>query len=178
MRLQQKYHEQVIPELQKELGIKNQMAVPRLKKVVIGMGLGAALQDKSLIEKASQDLMTITGQKPLITKAMKSVATFKLRQGDPIGVKATLRGQRMYDFVEKLFNIVIPRFRDFRGLSPKHFDGQGNYTVGMKEQIVFPEIDYAKIDKIRGLEITFVTSADSNDTAKALLTKLGMPFEK
>ena len=162
----------------KELGIKNKLAVPKVEKIILGMGLGMATQDKSLIEKASQDLAVITGQKPLVTKARQSIATFKLRQGDPIGVKVTLRRQRMYDFLEKLFQIVIPRLRDFRGLSPKQFDGRGDYTLGLKEQIVFPEVDYAKIDKIRGLEITVVTSTDDNAQAKLLLSKLGMPFEK
>jgi len=144
----------------------------------VAMGLGTATQDKGVIEKASQDLMMITGQKPLVTKARKSVASFKVREGMPLGVKVTLRRRRMYDFLEKLFNIVIPRLRDFRGLDPNKFDGRGNYTFGLKEQIVFPEVDYAKIDKVRGLEVTMVTSAGNDEVARLLPTKLGMPFKK
>jgi len=178
MNLQQKFNDQIKPELAKELGISNLLAVPRVEKVVVSMGVGAAVQDKSLIEKASQDLAQITGQKPLVTKARKSVASFKVRTGMPMGVKVTLRNKRMYEFLEKLFKIVFPRFRDFRGVSDENFDGRGNYSLGIKEQIVFSEIDYAKIDKIRGMEVTVVTSIGDDRTAKLLLEKLGMPFEK
>ena len=178
MILQQKYNDQIKPELAKELGIKNSLAVPRVEKVVVSMGVGAAALDKGLIDKANQDLTQITGQKPLVTKARKSVASFKVRQGMPLGLKVTLRGKRMYEFLEKLFSLVFPQLRDFRGVNEAQFDGQGNYTFGFKEQIVFPEIDYGKIDKIRGLEVTVVTSTDDDKAAKLLLDKLGMPFEK
>jgi large subunit ribosomal protein L5 len=178
MNLQQKFNDQIIPELQKELGVKNALAVPRLKKIVVSAGVGEAVQDKNLIEKAGADLSLITGQKPLVTKARKSVASFKVRTGMPLGLKVTLRKKRMFNFLEKLLWIVFPRLRDFRGVSGSHFDGRGNYTIGLKEQIVFPEIDYARIDKVRGLEITIVTSADNDVQAKLLLEKLGMPFEK
>ena len=178
MSLYQKFHQQIVPELKKELNISNPLAVPKVYKVIVSMGLGSAVQDKSVIEKASQDLAAITGQKPLVTKARKSVASFKVRAGQPLGIKVTLRRQRMYDFLEKLFQIVLPRLRDFRGSSPKNFDHQGNFNLGFKEQIVFPEIDYVKIDRIRGLETTIVTSAKNPQTAKLLLSKLGMRFEK
>lgn len=178
MSLQQRFNDQIKPELAKELSISNLLAVPRVEKVVVSMGVGLAVQDKGQIEKAAQDLAQITGQKSLVTKARRSVASFKVRAGMPLGVKVTLRGKRMYEFLEKLFRIVFPRFRDFRGVSDGNFDGRGNYTLGIKEQIVFPEIDYGKIDRIRGLEVTMVTSTDDNRAAKLLLEKLGMPFEK
>jgi len=178
MSLYQTYHQQIVPELMAELKIDQSLAVPRVRKVIVAMGLGSAVQDKGVIEKASQDLSAITGQKPLVTKARKSVASFKVREGQPLGIKVTLRRRRMYDFLEKLFQIVMPRLRDFRGLDPKQFDDRGNFNLGFKEQIVFPEIDYAKIDRVRGLEVTIVTSASDNQTAKLLLTKLGMPFKK
>lgn len=178
MSLKQKYTDQIKGELQKELGIENSIAVPRVVKVVVGMGLGGAVADKGLIEKASDDLKVITGQKPLVTLAKKSVASFKVRQGMPLGIKVTLRGKRMYDFLEKLFNVVFPRLRDFRGVSKNSFDGRGNYSLGFKEQIVFPEVDYGKIDKVRGLEVTLVTSTDDDNAAALLLEKMGMPFEK
>ena len=176
--LQEKFTTTILPELSQELGVKNKHAVPRIQKIVVSMGVGAAAQDKGLIDKAAADLATITGQKPLVTKARKSVATFKLRQGQPIGVKVTLRGARMYHFLEKLIQIVLPRLRDFRGVDVKHFDGQGNYSLGFKEQILFPEIDYAKIDRVRGLEVTLVTNTNQTSAAKLLLEKLGMPFKK
>lgn len=178
MKLQQKYIEQIVPQLQTELKLTNKMAVPAVQKLVLNMGVGQALQDRSLIDKALADLMAITGQKPAVMLSRKSVASFKLRQGVPIGLKVTLRGQRMYDFIEKLFTIVLPRLRDFQGLNSKSFDGRGNYTLGMSEQIVFPEIDYGKIDRVRGLEITFVTSAPDTPSAKRLLESLGAPFER
>src|SRR3989344_2989542 len=178
MSLYQTYHQQIVPELMAELKIDQSLAVPRVRKVIVAMGLGSAVQDKGVIEKASQDLSAITGQKPLVTKARKSVASFKVREGQPLGIKVTLRRRRMYDFLEKLFQIVMPRLRDFRGLDPKQFDDRGNFNLGFKEQIVFPEIDYVKIDRVRGLEVTIVTSASDNQTAKLLLTKLGMPFKK
>ncbi len=176
--LYQKYQKQIIPELTKELKLDNSLACPRVTKVIVSMGLGEAVQDKSVIEKASQDLATITGQKPLVTRARKSVASFKVRQGVPLGIKVTLRGQRQYQFLEKLFQVVFPRLRDFRGVDENKFDGRGNYNLGFKEQIVFPEIEYAKIDRVRGLEVTIVTSTDSDEQAKLLLAKLGMPFKK
>jgi len=178
MRLKQKYQQQIIPQLKKDLGLDNIMAVPKLEKVIINMGIGETLKDRSQLDKALNDLRAISGQQPRITKARKSVASFKLREGQSIGLKVTLRKNRMYDFIEKLFALVLPRLRDFQGLSLKSFDGQGNYSLGLTEQIVFPEIDYGKIDRIRGLEITFVTSAPDNQQAKALLEQLGMPFEK
>lgn len=178
MSLQTKFQQQIVPELVKELKLSNFLAAPRVEKVIVAMGLGEAVKDKSQIEKASQDLALITGQKPLITKARISVASFKVRQGMPLGIKVTLRRKRMYDFLEKLFTMVVPRLRDFRGLDPRKFDGQGNYNLGFKEQIVFPEIDYAKIDRIRGLEVTIVTSTKDDSAAKLLLSKLGMRFMK
>lgn len=178
MSLQQRFNDQIKLELQKELKIDNFLAVPSLVKIIVAMGVGVAVQDKSQIEKAAQDLTAITGQKPLITKARKSVSSFKVRQGMPLGLKVTLRKKRMYDFAEKLMMIVLPRLRDFRGVGMSHFDGRGNYSLGFSEQILFPEIDYAKIDRTRGLQVTFVTSCKDDETAKLLLTKLGMPFEK
>lgn len=178
MRLQQRYSEQIAPQLQKDLQLENRLAVPVLEKVVLNMGMGQALADKGLIEKAMADLTAIAGQKPAVMLSRKAVASFKLRKGVPIGLKVTLRNQRMYDFVEKLFTIVLPRLRDFQGLSTKSFDGRGNYTMGMTEQIVFPEIDYGKIDRVRGLEITFVTTANDNASARQLLQSLGAPFAK
>ena len=155
----------------------NPLAAPKVEKVVVSVGLGEAAQDKKVIEPASQDLMVITGQKPKLTRARVAIAGFKLREGDPVGLMVTLRGKRMYDFLEKLFKIVLPRMRDFKGVSSKSFDGQGNYHLGITEQIVFPEIDYAKVDKIRGLQITIVTNIKADEQARKLLEKLGMPFE-
>ncbi len=178
MSLLQDYKEKAVPALQKELGITNTMAVPRLTRVVVNMGIKEAAHDKGLLEKMAEQMATITGQKAKVTRAKKSIANFKLREGDVVGLAATLRGRRMDDFVTKLFTIVLPRVRDFHGVPARAFDGRGNYTLGMAEQISFPEIDYSKIDKIRGLEITFVTNAGDDKIARQLLAKLGMPFEK
>jgi len=176
--LKKKYQEKIAPKLAKELGLTNALAAPRIEKIIINIGLSEAMENKKALESAGNDLAVITGQKPKVTKARQSIAGFKLRAGQPIGLMTTLRGQRMYDFFEKLVTIALPRLRDFQGVSLKSFDGQGNYTLGIPEQIVFPEIDYAKVDKVRGLEITIVTNAKTNEKAKRLLELLGMPFEK
>lgn len=176
--LEEKYRQEIRQKLAKEFGLDNLLAVPRIEKVVVNIGLGEATSDKTVIEKASEDLRAITGQKPKVAKARLSVSGFKLRKGDPIGLVVTLRGKRMYSFLEKLFRIVLPRVRDFHGVSLKGFDGRGNYNLGISEQIVFPEIDYAKIDKIRGLQLTIVTNSKNDERAKRLLEELGMPFEK
>jgi large subunit ribosomal protein L5 len=176
--LKEKYLKEIVPQLAKEMGLKNRLAVPKVEKVVVNMGIGEGSRDKGVIEPASQDLAVITGQKPKVARARKAEAGFKLRAGAPIGLVVTLRGKRMYDFLEKLFKIVLPRLRDFQGVSAKSFDGRGNYNLGIGEQTVFPEIDYAKVDKTRGLEITIVTGAADDQKAKRLLELLGMPFEK
>jgi large subunit ribosomal protein L5 len=178
MNLRETFNKELLPQLKDKLGLNNVMAVPKLTKVVINMGVGEALTDKKHLESAVNDLELIAGQKAVITKATKSVASFKLREGWPVGCKVTLRGDRMYDFVERLVNIAIPRERDFRGLNPKSFDGQGNYSMGIKEQIIFPEINYDNIDKIRGMDICINTSASNNEDAKALLEVLNFPFKK
>tara|TARA_X000000950_G_scaffold223523_1_gene269335 strand:- start:4443 stop:4979 length:537 start_codon:yes stop_codon:yes gene_type:complete len=178
MNLKETFNKELLPQLKEKLGIDNVMAVPKLTKVVINMGVGEALTDKKHLESAVNDLELIAGQKAVITKAKKSVATFKLREGWPVGCKVTLRGDRMYDFIERLVNIAIPRERDFRGLNPKSFDGQGNYSMGIKEQIIFPEINYDNIDKIRGMDICINTSASNMEDAKALLEVLNFPFKK
>ena len=178
MNLKETFNKELLPQLKEKLGIDNVMAVPKLTKVVINMGVGEALTDKKHLESAVNDLELIAGQKAVITKAKKSVASFKLREGWPVGCKVTLRGDRMYDFIERLVNIAIPRERDFRGLNPKSFDGQGNYSMGIKEQIIFPEINYDNIDKIRGMDICINTSASSMEDAKALLEVLNFPFKK
>ena len=178
MNLKDTFNKELLPQLQEKLGISNAMAVPKLTKVVINMGVGEALTDKKHLESAVNDLESIAGQKAVITKAKKSVASFKLREGWPVGCKVTLRGDRMYDFVERLVNIAIPRERDFRGLNPKSFDGQGNYSMGIKEQIIFPEINYDNIDKIRGMDICINISASNKEDAKALLEILNFPFKK
>jgi len=178
MNLRETFNKELLPQLKDKLGVKNVMAVPKLTKVVINMGVGEALTDKKYLESAVNDLELIAGQKAVITKASKSVASFKLREGWPVGCKVTLRGDRMYDFIERLVNIAIPRERDFRGLNPKSFDGQGNYSMGIKEQIIFPEINYDNIDKIRGMDICINTSASNNEDAKALLEVLNFPFKK
>jgi len=178
LRLKEYYQKEGIEILKKRLNIKNTMAVPGMKKIVINIGMGEALSNKGAIESASIQLATITGQKPVVTTAKKDVSTFKLRKGNKIGLKVTLRGNKMYDFLEKLVKIVLPRLRDFRGVSLNSFDEQGNYSLGLTEQIVFPEIDYNKIDKLRGLEMTFVVRAKSKPEAQALLSVLGMPFQK
>ena len=178
MNLRETFNKELLPQLKDKLGLNNVMAVPKLTKVVINMGDGEALTDKKHLESALNDLELIAGQKAVITKAGKSVASFKLREGWPVGCKVTLRGDKMYDFIERLVNIAIPRERDFRGLNPKSFDGQGNYSMGIKEQIIFPEINYDNIDKIRGMDICINTSASNNEDAKALLEVLNFPFKK
>lgn len=172
------YKNECVPALKEEFGYTNVMQIPKIEKIVLNMGLGEAVQNPKIIEGAVEEMTRISGQKAVVTKAKKSIATFKLREGMPIGVRVTLRGDRMYDFFSKLVNIALPRVRDFRGLSPKGFDGRGNYSMGVKEQIIFPEIDYDKIDKIKGLNITIVTSANTDDESRALLKNLGMPFKK
>ena len=178
MNLRETFNKELLPQLKDKLGVNNVMAVPKLTKVVINMGVGEALTDKKHLESAVNDLELIAGQKAVITKASKSVASFKLREGWPVGCKVTLRGDRLFDFIERLVNIAIPRERDFRGLNPKSFDGQGNYSMGIKEQIIFPEINYDNIDKIRGMDICINTSASNNEEAKALLEILNFPFKK
>jgi len=176
-RLKARYREDVVPRLQRELDLPNPMQVPRLDKVVINMGVGEALKDGRMLETAVEDLQTITGQKAVITKARKSIAGFKLREGSAIGAKVTLRGDRMWEFIDRLVTIAIPRIRDFRGLNPKAFDGHGDYTLGLTEQLIFPEIDYDKVAKVRGMDITVVTTATNDDAGRALLIALGFPFE-
>jgi large subunit ribosomal protein L5 len=177
-RLKDLYLEQVVPALRKELGYENVMQVPRPEKIVVNIGLGEALQNARALDAAVQDLMTITGQRPIVTRARKSIASFKLRAGNPIGAKVTLRGNRMWDFLDRLCNIALPRQRDFRGISPDSFDGRGNYSLGLREQLVFPEIDYDSIDKIRGMEITIVNTAQTDEEGFHLLRHLGMPFKR
>lgn len=172
------YLNECVPALKEEFGYKNAMQIPQIKKIVLNMGLGEAVQNPKIVEGAADELTRITGQKAVITKAKKSIATFKLRTGMPIGCRVTLRGDRMYDFFSKLVNIALPRVRDFRGLSPKGFDGSGNYSMGVQEQIIFPEIDYDKIDKIKGLNITIVTTAKTDIEGRSLLKLMGMPFKK
>ena len=176
-RLKTRYREEALPRLQRELGLANPMQVPRLEKVVINMGVGDALKDGRMLEAAVEDLQVITGQRPVITKARKSIAGFKLREGMPIGVKVTLRGDRMWEFVDRLVSISIPRIRDFRGLNPEAFDGRGNFTLGLTEQLIFPEIDYDKVAKVRGMDITVATTARNDEEGRALLVALGFPFE-
>ncbi|MFC1737694.1 50S ribosomal protein L5 [Planctomycetota bacterium] len=175
-RLKDLYNSGIVPELTKEFGYKNPMAVPKVEKVVAAMGVGRALDDKKSLGLAKDNLTMITGQMPVVCKAKKSVSNFKLRQGDEIGLKVTLRGKRMYEFMDRVINLAIPRVRDFRGLNPKSFDGRGNYSLGLTEQSVFPEIDPAKIEFQQGMNITFVTTADSNAEAKKMLSLFGMPF--
>ena len=175
-RLKEKYVSEVTPALKDQLGIGNINEVPRLEKIVVNMGVGAAAQDSKLINAAVEDLRIITGQQPMICRAKKSIANFKLRAGMPIGAKVTLRGDRMYYFADKLMNIVLPRVRDFRGISDTSFDGRGNYAMGVKEQLIFPEINYDDVDKVRGMDIVFVTTAKTDEEAKELLSLMGMPF--
>jgi large subunit ribosomal protein L5 len=175
-RLKDLYKKEITPALQKKFNYKNVMQTPRLEKVVINVGLGEAIQNPKAIDAAMDDIMTIAGQRPVVTRAKKSIAAFKLRAGMPIGVKVTLRGDRMYEFVDRLINVALPRVRDFQGVSGKSFDGRGNYTLGLKEQLIFPEINFDKIDKIRGMDIVFVTTANSDEEAKALLKEFGMPL--
>ncbi|MGC8836785.1 MAG: 50S ribosomal protein L5 [Anaerolineae bacterium] len=177
-RLKERYRNEVVPQMIREFGYRNPMEVPRVVKVVVNIGLGEALENVKALDAASRDLATITGQKPIITRAKKSIAGFKLRAGNPIGAKVTLRGKRMYDFLDRLFNVALPRQRDFRGVSPDAFDGRGNYTLGLREQLVWPEIDYDSIDKVRGMEITIVTTARTDEEARHLLRLMGMPFRR
>jgi len=174
--LKQRYTTEVIPALKSEFGYSNAMQVPRLEKIVVNIGLGEALTNAKAVDAAVGDLALITGQRAIVTKAKKSIATFKVREGNPIGAKVTLRGDRMWDFLERLTRVALPRIRDFRGVSGKSFDGRGNYTLGMKEQLSFPEVEFDKIDRLRGLEVTIVTTAKSDEESKKLLSMLGMPF--
>ena len=175
-RLKEVYTQEIIPQLMKEFGYKNVMQVPRLEKIVVNMGLGEAIQNVKILDSAADEIATITGQKAVITKAKKSIASFKLRQGMPIGCMVTLRKDRMYEFIDRLMNISLPRVRDFKGVSAKGFDGRGNYSLGIKEQLIFPEIDYDKVDKVKGLNISIVTTAKTDEEGRALLKILGMPF--
>ncbi|MEE2003301.1 MULTISPECIES: 50S ribosomal protein L5 [Alkalimonas] len=177
-KLHEIYKDTVVPELMKQFGYTSVMQVPRIEKITLNMGVGEAVADKKILENAVADLTAIAGQKPLITKARKSVAGFKIREGYPIGAKVTLRGERMWDFLERLVSIAIPRIRDFRGINPKSFDGRGNFSMGVREQIIFPEVDYDKVDAVRGLDITITTSAASDDEGRALLSAFNFPFKK
>ena len=177
-RLRERYEKEVITTLAKELGIDNRMAIPRVEKIILNMGLGEAVANPKILDGAVEELSAIAGQKAVVTKAKKSIATYKLRTGMPIGARVTLRGDRMYEFLDRLINIALPRVRDFRGVSTKAFDGRGNYTLGVRDHFIFPEIDYAKTDKSKGLNVTIVTSAGRDDRARALLQQLGMPFGK
>ncbi|MFC3860540.1 50S ribosomal protein L5 [Deinococcus antarcticus] len=176
--LKQKYNEEVRPALMQQFGYSSIMAVPRIEKIVVNEGLGSSKDDSKAIDKAAKELSLITLQKPIVTKAKKSISNFKLRQGMPVGIKVTLRGERMYVFLEKLVNIGLPRIRDFRGINPNAFDGRGNYNLGIKEQLIFPEITYDMVDKTRGMDITIVTSAKTDEEARALLQAMGLPFRK
>ena len=178
IRLKDKYNETIKDELVKKFDYSSVMQAPKIEKIVINMGVGEAVQNAKVLDNAVEELTAITGQKPQITKAKKSVATFRLREGMPIGAKVTLRGDRMYDFLDKLISVSLPRVRDFRGVSKKAFDGSGNYTLGVKEQIIFPEIDYDKVTKVRGMDIVIVTTANTDEEARELLTQFGMPFKK
>ncbi|AET65975.1 ribosomal protein L5 [Desulfosporosinus orientis DSM 765] len=175
-RLYDRYQNEIAPALQQKFAYKNVMQIPKVEKVVINMGVGEAVQNSKAIDSAVGDLMKIAGQKPIVTRAKKSIAAFKLRAGMPIGCKVTLRGERMYEFMDRLLNVALPRVRDFRGISGKAFDGRGNYTLGIKEQLIFPEIDYDKIDKLRGMDVVFVTTAKTDEEARELLRGFGMPY--
>ena len=177
-RLKEKFNTEVTENLMKEFNDSSVMEVPKIDKIVVNMGVGDAVQNSKVLDNAVEELTLITGQKPLITKAKKSVATFRLREGMPIGAKVTLRGERMYEFLDKLISVSLPRVRDFHGVSKKAFDGRGNYTLGIKEQLIFPEIDYDKVSKVRGMDIVIVTTANTDEEARALLTQFGMPFQK
>jgi large subunit ribosomal protein L5 len=177
-RMQEKYNNEVVPALRKAFDLKNIMEVPRIQKVVVNIGMGEAMDNPKAMEAAVSDLTTITGQKPVMTKARKSIANFKLREGRLIGTKVTLRGDRMWSFLDRLMNTALPRVRDFRGVSGNAFDGRGNYTLGLRDQLIFPEIEYDKIDKLRGMEVTIVTTAKNDDQARTMLQLLGMPFSK
>ena len=175
-RLRERYEKEVAPALKKEFGYSNVMAVPRIRKVVVNMGLGDATQNAKIVDTGADELGRITGQKPVITRAKKSIAQFKVRQGMPIGTMVTLRGERMWDFLDRLISVALPRVRDFRGVSPKGFDGRGNYTLGLRDQLLFPEIDYMKVDKARGMNVSVVTTARSDEEARKLLQFIGLPF--
>ena len=175
-RLRERYEKEVIPAMQKEYSYKNVMAIPKLEKIVINMGVGEAIQNAKLLDSAAEELALIAGQKPVVTRAKKSIASFKLRKGMAIGCSVTLRSERMYEFFDRLVNIALPRVRDFRGLSSKSFDGRGNYTIGLRDQLIFPEIDYAKVTKIKGMNVSMVTTAKTDDEARTLLRLLGLPF--
>jgi large subunit ribosomal protein L5 len=177
-RLKEKYQKEIKTALQKELGLENTMAVPRLEKIVLNMGLGEATQNSKLIDPLVGDLTSIAGQKPVLTKAKKSIAAFKVREGMPIGAMVTLRGDAMYEFLDRLISVALPRVRDFRGVSTKSFDGRGNYTLGLRDQLIFAEIDYAKVEKLKGMNVTIVTSASDDNSARALLKQFGMPFRQ
>jgi large subunit ribosomal protein L5 len=177
-RLKEIYKEEIAPALLEELAIDNVMQVPKVEKIVVNIGVGEALDNPKALDEAVRDLTTITGQRPVITKAKKSIANFKLREGRQIGTKVTLRGDRMWAFLDRLVNVALPRVRDFRGISPDSFDGRGNYTLGLQEQLIFPEINYDDVDTIRGMEITIVTTAENDDQARALLSRIGLPFRK
>ena len=175
-RLRERYQKEVAPQIAKDFSIRNPMAIPRVDKIVLNMGMGEAIANSKILDTAVDELRAISGQKPVITKAKKSIASFKLRQGMAIGVMVTLRGDRMYEFLDRLVSVALPRVRDFRGVSPKAFDGRGNYTIGIREQLIFPEIDFNKVDKLRGMNISIVTTARNDEQARALLKGLGMPF--
>src|SRR5690625_1463858 len=177
-RLKDRYNESIKTELVNKFNYSSVMEVPEIEKIIVNMGVGDAVQNAKVLDTAVEELQAITGQKPLITKAKKSIATFRLREGMPIGAKVTLRGERMYEFLDKLISVSLPRVRDFRGVSKKAFDGRGNYTLGVKEQLIFPEIDYDKVSKVRGMDIVIVTTANTDEEAKELLTQFGMPFQK
>ena len=177
-RLKERYRAEIAPALMKEFTYKNPMAVPKLEKVILNMGLGEAIANPKMLETAKAELAAVTGQQPVVTKAKKSIAAFKLREGMQIGARVTLRGDRMYEFLDRLMNAVLPRVRDFRGISPDSFDGRGNYTLGLREQLIFPEIDFAKVEKARGMNISIVTTARTDEEGRALLRHLGMPFRK
>jgi large subunit ribosomal protein L5 len=175
-RLRERYRQEILPQLQQELGLPGPMRVPRLEKIVVNMGVGEAVRDSKLLDSAVEDLAIITGQRPVVTKARKSIAAFKLREGMSIGARVTLRGARMWEFLDRLLSTALPRIRDFRGLNPKSFDGHGNYSIGVTEQLIFPEIDYDKVAAVRGMDITIVTTARDDDEGRALLRALGFPF--
>jgi large subunit ribosomal protein L5 len=177
-RLRDKYKKEIAPAIAKEFGIENPMAIPRLEKIVVNMGIGEAISNAKILDTAAEELRSITGQKPVVTKAKKSIAAFKLRQGMNIGTMVTLRGERMYEFLDRLISVALPRVRDFRGISGKAFDGRGNYTLGIREQLIFPEIDFNKVDKTRGINISIVTTATNDEQARSLLKAMGMPFRQ
>jgi large subunit ribosomal protein L5 len=177
-RLRDKYKNEIAPALAKEFGIENPMAIPKVEKIVVNMGIGEAIANAKILDTAAEELRSVTGQKPVITKAKKSIAAFKLRQGMNIGTMVTLRGERMYEFLDRLISVALPRVRDFRGISGKAFDGRGNYTLGIREQLIFPEIDFNKVDKTRGMNISIVTTAKNDEQARSLLKAMGMPFRQ